>query len=218
MPRVSAEADSVSAMRMTRSAMGTVRISRYDGSARSFCHGVTNAPRVADGLSRSSFMSPRRQTACRKKRKITASDHNEPVFRQVQITQRTPGYGMALHSRPISVRMEMPTATAYRGNSTSIEAKITVPRQHGVSRPRHPKAQITQRRQGTAGFIPPNQRPHGNANGNDTREQHQHKGKHRARQQSVMPPTAAQSSSRLPAPFRAIRQLRSARSVPHIQA
>ena len=36
MPRVSAEADSVSAMRMTRSAMGTVRISRYDGSARSF--------------------------------------------------------------------------------------------------------------------------------------------------------------------------------------
>ena len=39
MPRVSAEADSVSAMRMTRSAMGTVRISRYDGSARSFFKG-----------------------------------------------------------------------------------------------------------------------------------------------------------------------------------
>ena len=50
------------------------------------------------------------------------------------------------------------------------------------------QAQIAQRRQGAAGFISPNQRPHGDADGDDTWEQHQHEGKHRARQQGVCRP------------------------------
>ncbi len=151
MPRVSAEADSVSAMRITRKAIAR-SVFDIGCSARNFCHGVTNAPRC-DGLPQQLHVS--RQNG--KKRKITAT---------------------IMISRSV--------------------------------------AQIAQRCQGTAGFIPPNQRPHGNANGNDPRNSTSIK-------ENTVPGSrafAAHSSPKLiplPAPFRASRPLRSAGSVPYIR-
>ena len=111
MPRVSADADSVSAMRITRSAMGTVRISRYSGRARSFSRSVVNAPRVATDWRRS-VMSPR---STGKNRKITATIM---MKRSGRCSSRSAASVRPASSRPIISSIEIHTA-AMRGKSTS---------------------------------------------------------------------------------------------------